>query len=144
MILKRFFLTISIFCVALSAQETINFASVGGRVTDESGAVVQGAGVTARHLETNLTNTTKADSDGRFRFPYLKVGTYEIRIHQQGFSDAARTVTLTIGAAFDLPVTLAVGSTETNVTVSAEGAVLEAARSQVAGTVSQTEVQNLP
>jgi hypothetical protein len=144
MILKRFFLTISIFCVALSAQETINFASVGGRVTDASGAVVQGAAVTARHLETNLTNTTKADSDGRFRFPYLKVGTYEIRIHQQGFSDAARTVTLTIGAAFDLPVTLAVGSTETNVTVSAEGAVLEAARSQVAGTVSQTEVQNLP
>ena len=141
---KVLLLAILIFCVALPAQETINFASVDGRVTDASGAVVQGAIVTARHTETNLSSTTRTDSEGRFRFPYLKVGSYEIRIHQQGFSDTARNVTLTIGAAFDLPVTLALGSTETNVTVNGEAAVLEGSRSQVAGTVSQTEVQNLP
>ena len=41
-------------------------------------------------------------------------------------------------------MTLSVGTLDTSVTVSAEAIVLEAARSQIAGTVSQTEVRNLP
>jgi protocatechuate 3,4-dioxygenase beta subunit len=69
---------------ALSAQETVNNASVSGRVTDPSGAVVAGAEVVARQIETNLTNTASTDSEGRFRFPYLQVGTYEIKIRRPG------------------------------------------------------------
>ena len=47
--------SIVITCAA-SAQESINYASVSGRVTDPSGAVVEGAQVTARQTDTNLTN----------------------------------------------------------------------------------------
>ena len=126
------------------AQETINYASISGRVTDPSGAVVQGAQVTARQTETNLSSSAATDRDGRFRFPYLKVGPYEIKAHQQGFAEATRAVTLTLGSAFELPIALTVQSTQTNVVVQGEAAVLEAARSQVAGTVSQTEVSSLP
>src|SRR6187455_1284447 len=47
------------FCAVLAAapaqaQETINYASVSGRVTDPSGAVVGGALVSARNLDTNV------------------------------------------------------------------------------------------
>ena len=59
-------------------------------------------------------------------------------------SQISHDLTLTVGSAFELPVSLAVASTETNVTVSGEAAVLEAARTQIAGTVSQAEVQALP
>ena len=126
------------------AQETINYASVSGRVTDPSGAVVAGAQVTARHTETNVTATAATDGAGRFRFPYLKVGPYDITVRQSGFADATRQLTLTVGAAFELPVSLTVAGVETGVTVTAEPIVLEAARSQIAGTVSQAEVRNLP
>jgi carboxypeptidase family protein len=129
---------------SLSAQETINTASVSGRVTDTQGAVVPGAQVSARETETNVTRETVTDQEGRFRFSYLKVGRYEIRVRLQGFADATRTLTLTIGSAFELPLTLRVATLETAVTVSAEATVLEAARSQIAGTVSQTEVESLP
>jgi hypothetical protein len=139
-----FALGLSVAPLSAMAQETINYASVSGRVTDPSGAVIAGAQVTARHTETNVTVTAATDDDGRFRFAYLKVGPYEITVRQSGFADATRQLTLTVGAAFELPVALSVGTVEAGVTVTADAIVLEAARSQIAGTVSQTEVRNLP
>jgi carboxypeptidase family protein len=129
---------------AAFAQESLNYASVSGRVSDASGAVIEGAQVTARQTDTNLTSSANSDREGRFRFPYLRVGRYEITIHHQGFTDLTRSLTLTVGSAFELPVSLAVASTETNITVRGDMAVLEAARSQIAGTVSQAEVRALP
>jgi hypothetical protein len=126
------------------AQETINYASVGGRVTDPQGEVVPGAEVSARQTDTNVTAETTTDADGRFRFPYLKIGPYELTIHVQGFAVSVRTVKLTIGAAFDVPISLAVGGLDTAVTVIGEASALEAARSQIAGTILQAEVQSLP
>ncbi len=140
------FLAVSAFLVSSSvfAQEAVNYASVGGRVADPSGAAVQGAKVVARQMETNIATAQSTDRDGRFRFPYLKIGSYEITVVHQGFEESMRRVTLTVGAAFELPFTLVIGSMETKVTVSAEAPVLEGDRSQIAGGISQTEVQNLP
>jgi hypothetical protein len=126
------------------AQETVNNASVSGRVTDPSGAVVQGAEVTARQIDTNLTNTVETDRDGRFRFPYLRVGSYEIGVHKDGFVDAVQSILLSIGAAYELPVSLSITSVGTKISVNADAPVLETARSQIAGTVSQSELSSLP
>src|SRR3954468_4505321 len=86
-----------------AAQGTVNYASASGRVTDPSNAAVESAHVMARQTDTNLTSTTETDREGRFRFPYLKVGPYQIKVSKEGFADAVRSVTLTVGAAFDLP-----------------------------------------
>ena len=58
------------------AQETVNQASISGRILDSQGGVVPGASVTARNRDTNLTAETTTDQAGRFRFPYLRVGPY--------------------------------------------------------------------
>jgi hypothetical protein len=129
---------------AAYAQEAINFASVSGRVTDAQGAVVPGAQVTARHVETNITAETVANAEGRFRFQYLKVGTYDLRVRMQGFADSTRILNATVGSAFDIPMVLAVAGLETSVTVIGESTTLEAARSQIAGTVPQTEIHRVP
>ena len=49
-----------------------------------------------------------------------------------------------MGSAFELPLTLTVGGVDTSLTVTGQATVLEAARSQIAGTIEQREVQNLP
>jgi hypothetical protein len=126
------------------AQETINFASISGRVMDPQGGVVAGAQVSARQIETNVTAETVTNAEGRFRFPYLRVGTYEVTVRVPGFMDSTRSLSATVGAAFDIQVALAVAGLDATITVSGERTVLEAARSQIAGTVPQTEVQNLP
>ena len=74
---------LSVMCVCLTAdqlaaQETISYGTISGRVTDPQGAVVPGANVSARQIETNLTREAVTDEEGRFRFPYLRVGRYEI------------------------------------------------------------------
>ncbi len=132
-----------IFCLvgAIFAQESINNASIGGRVLDQSGATVENARVSARDVETNLSSSVTTDREGRFRFPYLKVGRYEVTARKAGFDDQRRNLTLTIGSAFELPISLGVASAATAVTVTGDATILEAARSQVAGTVSKTEIQ---
>ena len=129
---------------ASSAQETVNYASLSGRVVDTQGAVIVGARVSVRQTETNATAEAATGKDGRFRFPYLRVGRYELIVRQAGFADAVRPLTLTVGAAFDIPVTLSVEAVAANVTVTGAPTILEAARSQIAATVSQAEVEHLP
>lgn len=128
----------------LSAQETVNNASLAGQVLDTTGAVLPHATVSALAVATGLTTKVETDAAGRFRYPYLQVGQYQVIIHHDGFSDATRTLTLTIGAAFNLPVQLSIGGTAQSVTVNAEAPVLETDRSQIAGTISQNEVANMP
>jgi hypothetical protein len=128
----------------LSAQETIHYASAGGRVTDPSGAVIEGAAVTARHAETKVASAATTDREGRFRFAYLKVGTYRIEVRQTGFSDSVRELTLRAGAAHELSFQMAIGAAGETLTVAGRAAPLEAARSQITGSVSRTEAAALP
>jgi hypothetical protein len=142
------FLVIVVLATAFAqvgyAQETVNLASISGRVTDPQGAVVPGAQVMARHTDTNVLAETTTGNDGRFRFPYLRVGSYELRVHLDGFTDIVLTITATVGSAFDVPVTLAIGGLDTAITVTGQTQFLEAARSQIAGTIPQLEVRTLP
>jgi outer membrane receptor protein involved in Fe transport len=126
------------------AQQAVNYASLGGRVTDPSGAVVEAAEVQVLQLDTNIAATQKTGRDGRFLFPYLKVGRYTVSVRHQGFEESTRPVTLTVGADFDLPFSLVVGQMATKVQVSADAPLLEAARTQIASTISQNEVKDLP
>jgi len=138
------FTFLALGAIAAAAQESIQYGSISGRVEDGTGAVIQGAKVSARQIDTNIGSALVTDKEGRFRFPYLSVGEYEIRIQQAGFADAVRSVTVGVGAAYDLPVVLGVASSQSKVTVTGQADLLETARTQVAGTVSQAEVRSLP
>ena len=126
------------------AQETVNYGSLSGRVVDPQGAVVPGARVSARQTDTNIVGESITDEGGRFRFPYLRVGPYELAVHLDGFTDARRAVTLTVGSAFDVSIALTIASFDASVTVAAQAPLLETVRSQVASTVTQAEASSLP
>jgi hypothetical protein len=126
-----------------SAQQTVNNASLSGRIVDPSGAVIAGAQVTATQIATNISRTTSTSKDGRFRFPYLALGAYNVHIRQQGFAAADRSITLTVGADFDLQISLPLAGTQTSVNVSGRPALLETSRSEIANTISPHEIENL-
>jgi hypothetical protein len=144
--MKRFSGTLGVLILAplAFAQQAVNYATLGGLITDPSGAVIQGADVTIRQLDTNSTATEKTEHDGRFLFHYLAVGSWELTVKKDGFQTAVRPVNLTVGSAFDIPVTLTIGSAVSTIQVNSDPPVLETARTQSATTISQKEIADLP
>ena len=142
--LLSLFLAWLAIATAVAAQETINQGTISGRVLDPQGAAIPGALVTVRQSDTGVTIEAGTDANGRFRFPYLRIGPYELRAKIEGFAEHARTLVVSAGSAFDLSITLVVGGIDAAVTVVADTLALETARSQIVGTVPQAEVQNLP
>ena len=61
-------------------QQNVTSATLTGSIQDASGAVVSGANVSARNVETNQQTTTTSDNEGRYRFPYLRTGVYDLTI----------------------------------------------------------------
>ena len=59
--------------------------TLSGHIEDPSGAAVAGTVVQLLHVDRNQSSEFKSDSQGRFRFPYLPVGEYEVRIQLAGF-----------------------------------------------------------
>lgn len=139
--LSAFFL---IGTVPALSQQAINTATLGGHVLDAGGAAVTGAIVTATNLEKNLNWTATSDSQGRFNFLYLPVGNYQVKVELTGFANLERNLTLNVGQALDLPVTLTVGNLTADINVVSEAPVLETVRTQVAETVQPNEITNLP
>jgi hypothetical protein len=133
-----------VFAGPSSAQQTIDVGSVSGRVLDEMQMAIPGATVVATHRLTNVDTTTTSDDNGRFRFPYLRIGVYDIRASVLGFNDTIRQLTITAGSAFELPFVLKVATFQETITIADVAPVIETARSQLAATVSDTEVQSLP
>ena len=60
--------------------------SITGTVVDQSGATIAGATVTVRNLDTNASRTATTEADGRYNFPGLQVGRYEVTAEQKGFA----------------------------------------------------------
>jgi hypothetical protein len=132
------------FASPTRAQQTVDVGSVSGRVVDEMGMPIPGVTVVATHRSTNLSASAITDDSGRFRFPYLKIGVYDIRASLMGFKDLARTVTVSAGSAFEIPMALAIASLSETITIVDEAPVMESARSQITATVTEAEVTALP
>lgn len=127
------------------AQQTMTSAALGGRVEDANGAALPGVVVTATNVETNQVKSSTTDDEGRYRFSYLPVGAYELKIEKSGFATLTRQLTLTVGQTLDVPLSLSVAGVAEDVQVSsADAPAVETARTQVAETVLPKDVESLP
>jgi hypothetical protein len=59
--------------------------TIAGSISDSTGAVVQGAKVTATSKDTGETRTAIAGPTGAFRMDALSLGTYQVTIAKEGF-----------------------------------------------------------
>jgi Carboxypeptidase regulatory-like domain/TonB dependent receptor len=144
----RVFLVSICFLVSLPAvfaQQNVTSGTLSGRIEDTRGAVVSGANVTATNLETNQQLATTTDDDGRYRFPYLRTGDYDLKIEAAGFAAVTKQFTVLIGQAIELPVRLDVAGVSAQVNIgSTDVPLIETVRTQVTETIRPREIQELP
>jgi hypothetical protein len=139
----RPFIAASLLTAAAHAQESR--ATIIGRVSDPTGAVVSGATVDATNVATNATVSTVANESGNYEIPYLLSGVYTLTVEMAGFKKYRREgVQLRIGDRITLDVTLTLGNVADSVTVTAETPMLTATSADMGMVMEQRRVQELP
>ena len=94
-------------------------SEIAGSVTDQMGAPIGGAMVTARETSTGAVRTARGNASGQFTLSALPQGEYTVRVSAAGFELASRKVTLQARDRAVLAATLKVGSTTETVMVTA-------------------------
>lgn len=117
-------------------------ASISGRLSDKSGAIVQDVDLSIKNVATGVTATTSSNSDGVYSFVSLSPGSYVISVQKKGFR-SVDLVGLTIYTNDNLErnFTLEVGSVSESVTV--QGGTTNTSPA-VSMTVSREFVENMP
>jgi hypothetical protein len=90
MIASRFRSCAFAFCLLslpLKMFSQAGVASLSGRVTDPSGAIVAGAEVTETNIDTQVSRTKATDRSGYYTFVGLPVGNYRVSANQSGFQE---------------------------------------------------------
>src|SRR5437879_9474534 len=137
------FIALAMATVA-SSQTQITTGTIQGTVTDANGAIVPGASVEIKNLETNLTKTLTTDDGGRFIALALPPGKYSVTVSKQGFATAvAESLDLTVGQALNLPVAMKVSGVAERVTITATPTV-DTIKTESSTTLSETAVSTTP
>jgi hypothetical protein len=133
-------------CASGAWAQTSTVGTVMGIVTDESNAAVPGAEVKLTETATSIVTTTITNVDGRYVFSSVPPGVYNIGFTKQGFASyLVNAQSVDIGQSLTLNATLKVGSTSTEVQVTAEsGAQLQTMNATVGNTLNGQALLMLP
>jgi Carboxypeptidase regulatory-like domain/TonB dependent receptor len=132
-------------CVSLNAAGQQITGSIRGTVQDPSGASVQTASVTAKHVETGLTRSTVTDSQGAYVLVELPIGHYQIEVRAPGFQKYLQQgISLDVNETATVSVHLKVGAESQQVEVNANAEIIQDTVSSLGQTVMEREILDLP
>src|SRR5882724_10855790 len=119
-----YILVLVLTCVgAVSAQ--ITTGEITGTVTDQSGAAVAGASVTAVCPDTNQTRSVTSGSGGEYRLSDMAICVYKVSVTSQGFKTTVRNVTVTVAQVTKADFRVEVGQRTETITVEAASPLVE-------------------
>ncbi len=120
-------------------------ASIGGLVTDPSGAVIPSATCTLKSVATKAVIKVTTSSDGLYRFGNLLQGVYDLEVDAQGFqSYVQRGISVNINDRVTVNVTMPVGSTAQAVDVTANASPLNFEDATQQATITPDVLARLP
>jgi hypothetical protein len=136
---------IALFAIALTMHAQSTTGTIYGTVTDPSGAAIPGCTVKAVDTATGVAQTTVTNGSGAYTFATVQPGEYLVSTSATGFKNLTQTgvqvaANQNVHVAFNLPL----GSATENVTVVAGVTMVDTREAQIATTIEQQELQQLP
>jgi hypothetical protein len=127
------------------ALAQVDRATLGGTVTDPTGAVVPNAQVELVSQETGLRRQVQTSESGTYTVSQVPIGRYTVTVVQQGFVTAVvKDVQLGVGDTRTLDVQLQVSGVETQVTVETVAAALETESPALGTVIGSQKVREIP
>ncbi len=131
-----------LWSVGAWAQST---GSISGVIMDASGGVIPGADVIVTNTQTGVAIQTVSQADGKFLFGSLQTGTYVTTAELAGFKRyAGSPFEVHVGDRLTFKISLEIGNTAEEVTVTADAPLLRTADAQVGEIINNQFISNLP
>jgi len=144
-ILRVVVLCVSVLAFGKLAISQLPTATILGEIKDSTGAVIPGASITAKNVETGLTRTGMSAEDGLYRFSALPVGSYEVKVELPGFRSEVRSgLTLTVSQEAVINFTMQAGAVDQTVVVTEDAPLVNTTSGALGGLVDEQKVAELP
>jgi len=124
----------------------VETGQITGTVTDPQGAVVPGATVTVRSVDTGSTRNTTTTGEGNFAVTNLQPGNYEVTIEGAGFARKAIAARVTVGTGTNVTAELEVtaGGETVDVIAGESGVQVNTENQTLQTVVTERQIKELP
>ncbi len=142
---QRYLWIIGIFCFLSINAAAQTSSTITGEIRDTNGAALNSVKVTANHLDTGLSRTTTSGDEGRFVFPGMPVGVYELHAELTGFEPLVfPNVRLTVNDTTSVALVMKVLAVNANVTVNSGEALVNTQTAELSYLVGEQAIRDLP
>lgn len=137
-------------CLLLLLTTSVTFAqfetaTILGTVHDPGGAVVAGATITLRNLQTGVSATARTDDNGEYQFLNIRIGVYQVAAEAPGFSRAvADNIQVVVNARQRVDLAMRAGQVSDTVVISDNALALETESSDRGQVIRREQIVNLP
>jgi hypothetical protein len=143
--MKRIVLLLVVLMSVASASAQETRATLTGRITDATGAVVPSAQITVTQTDTGVETEAVTSKAGEYTVPFLQPGPYQLSVSAPGFrSFVHKGITLQTEQTVTENVKLVVGESNQTVTVTADSSLVDTATATTGQTLTAEEVEDLP
>jgi hypothetical protein len=127
------------------ARAQATSGAISGIVTDERQAVIANVSVTARNVATNESRSGMTDVEGRYRFPNLSVGLYELTFQVNGFTKVVRSgIELLLNQDAIVNVALKPSAVQEVITIAENASLLNTSNAEVSTRFDSKRLSELP
>lgn len=120
-------------------------ASLGGAVTDATGAAIPAAQISLLNRDTGARREAQSSEEGLYQFPLVPPGSYSVVVQREGFKRISRDqLRLEVNQAARIDFTLEIGAVSETVEVTGAPPLLEASTSSVGHVVDAKALADLP
>ncbi|MFN2408426.1 MAG: TonB-dependent receptor domain-containing protein, partial [Pyrinomonadaceae bacterium] len=148
--ITRQLISVGFLCAALLFMTTAAFAqtvtgTLQGTVSDAKGAVVAGAEVVIRNMETGQERTLQTNSEGSYIAPFLPLGRYTVTAGATGFGKVAQeNIEIPLNQTRVINFTLNPSSVTEAVVVTADTAPINTTNAEIKGSLNAQEILEKP
>ncbi len=120
-------------------------ATLRGRVLDTEGKVIPGVRVNIRNVETGAEFDTYSSNYGRYLFPALPRGIYEMTAELEGFANQVmKDIELKIAQEAIIDITMKIAAVTETVVVTGEAPLIEVTKSSMGEIISREIIDSMP